>query len=408
MSAPGDDGSWQHGHGQPQWQHGQWQQQQHQQQQYWQAQPQQHWQQPPAPTANPIALAIKRAFRLQISPEEVTPGERARLEAAHIRDPYLQGFLAWRRSLLLLVAMLLAPVAVLKIVDYGEQSEGLPDTLGALLAIEMLVNVGFAVAIWLVLPMWTRWRAQRRLLVGLWLVYFITPFLMFLYPWREAFTANNPQAAMLFGAVVSLGAVMSLAPKAISLMPGLVRASIAVKLLLPGSSAPGWLIVLVAPIYAIFFYVILVLPYQMSGSGFFVGAMIGFTGAQLWIARMGSALARPEGRAEAAAIIARVRVGFHIFNAAGALMLFAALADFVGKLDISAISVIEMVIAFVANVLLLTAISTDLLLSNLHRAYTITADPATHEAQRAYAEAVQHFANPQVSGASGPPPAPPP
>ena len=416
MTTGGDDGAngpnWQ----QQQWQQQQWQQQQQQEQQHWQQQQQQaqqYWQQqeqqplPQAqiggvasPTTNPIALAFKRAFRLRISPEEVTPNERAKLVAAGINDPFLQGFLAWRRSLLFLVALLLAPVAVLKIAEYAEASKGMADTLSGLLAIQMIVNVAFAGAMWFILPMWTRWRAQRRLLVALWLIYFITPFLIFLYPWRSAMPpGTDPSAAVLFGAIISLGAVMSLAPKAISLMPGLVRASVAVKLLLPGSSAPGWLIALVAPIYAIFFYVILVLPYQMSGSGFFVGAMLGFTGAQLWIARMGFKLARPEGRQEAEAIIARVRVGFHTLNGIGAVMLIIALADFATKLDVSAITVLEVIGAFVANVLLLTALATDVLLSNLHRAWSLTADPLTHDAQREYVEAIQHFANPQTPGA---------
>ena len=51
---------------------------------------------------------------------------------------------------------------------------------------------------------------------------------------------------------------------AISLMPGLIRASIVSKLLFPGTSAPGFLMILAAPLYALFAYVIILLPYQIA------------------------------------------------------------------------------------------------------------------------------------------------
>ena len=60
-------------------------------------------------------------------------------------------------------------------------------------------------------------------------------------------------------------AMLQLAPKVISLMPGLIRSSMVIKLLFPGSSAPGWLIVLCAPLYALIAYAILIIPYQFTG-----------------------------------------------------------------------------------------------------------------------------------------------
>ncbi len=345
---------------------------------------------------NPIAIALGRAYRVAIRPEEVTAGERAKLLAASppVADPILQGFLAWRKSVLLAVALLLIPITVLKVIDFSAQTEGLPDTLTTLLTFKLIGDIGFAIAIWLVLPKWTQWRSQRRLLIVLWFIYFMIPFLIFLYPWVSALEGVGKLEMLTGGMVFSLYAVMSLAPKAVSLMPGLMRGAIAIKLLLPGSSAPGWLIALGAPIYAIFFYIILVMPYQISGSGFFVGAMVGFTGAQIWMAKMGYQLARPELHGEAEAAIKQVRAGFHLFNAFGVLMLIIALFEFAEKLDMSVLSIIDLVAAFVANVLLLTVIATDLLVTNLHRAATIGSDPSTHQAQLAYQEAIKHFAPP--------------
>ena len=349
-------------------------------------------------SGNPIIIAITRAFRSSIHPDEVTEMERTSLLGASpsVEDPYMQGFLAWRRSLLIVVAALLAPISILKIVEFTDLGDQLPDTIKSMFMLRLIVDVAFAVAIWFLVPLWTQWRRQRRLLVTLWFVYFATPFLVFLYPWRAAAEGGDPQQLISLGAVAAIYAMVSLGPKAISLMPGLMRGAIAVKQLLPGSSAPGWLLTLSAPIYALFFYLLLILPYQMSGSGFFVGAMLGFTGAQVWMARMGYRLARPESKEQATQTIRKVRVGFHVLNGFGALMLVIAFIDFAEKLDFSAAGVIEIFVSFAANVLLLTIIATDLLLANLYRAATISSDPSTHRAQQEFFSAVAHFASPTI------------
>ena len=61
-----------------------------------------------------VGISLKRAFRLNIKVDEVLPTERAHLEAtaAHIVHPEQQAFLAWRRSVLLLVALMFIPLSV--------------------------------------------------------------------------------------------------------------------------------------------------------------------------------------------------------------------------------------------------------------------------------------------------------
>ena len=66
-----------------------------------------------------------------------------------------------------------------------------------------------------------------------------------------------------------------LGPKIISLMPGLIRASIVTKLQFPGTTAPGWLMMLAAPLYALFAYIIVLLPYQITGSWQFLAGNAG-------------------------------------------------------------------------------------------------------------------------------------
>src|SRR5207237_7792685 len=61
-----------------------------------------------------IGISLKRAFRLDIRADEVLPTERAMLEtqAAHVTNPEHQAFLAWRRSVLLMVALMFVPLTV--------------------------------------------------------------------------------------------------------------------------------------------------------------------------------------------------------------------------------------------------------------------------------------------------------
>src|SRR5436305_1457795 len=78
-------------------------------------------------------------------------------------------------------------------------------------------------------------------------------------------TANMPfklsrqHYQMAIGMMFGMQALMVLGPKVISLMPGMIRASIVAKLQFPGATAPGWLMMLAAPVYALFAYIIVLL-----------------------------------------------------------------------------------------------------------------------------------------------------
>src|SRR5205814_5453010 len=83
------------------------------------------------------------------------------------------------------------------------------------------------------------------------------------------------------------------APKIISLLQGMIRASIATKTLFPGATAPGWLIVVAAPLYMIIFYVFVLLPYHFTGSGLVVVGTLLVLAAKGTLVRAGLGLARP-------------------------------------------------------------------------------------------------------------------
>lgn len=335
-----------------------------------------------------LKISTRRAFRLRIESNEVLPAERASLQAANppIVDLNLQAFLAWRRSVLFLVSCALIPLSIIGLADAVAGS--MPTPIRVVRLAPALAEAIFCFICWRQLKRWAHWRTQRRWLFWGWLLFMITPFVVFLYPLRAVLldTVHRPvetlaalgiggtykRAVMPF--VFAMIAMLQLAPKAISLMPGLIRSSLVIKLLFPGSTAPGWLIVMCAPLYALLAYVILIIPYQFTGSGWFVAGVLGVVAGQAVLARAGFALAQPLSEEEALRHIKRVRVYYVAVMFISAVLIIVALGSLVKQFDLRVADVITAVLKFEANVLILTMIGADLVITNLDRARSQSVD----------------------------------
>ena len=338
---------------------------------------------------NFLKISVKRAFRLRIEPSEVLPSERRSLLRASppITDLNLQSFLAWRRSVLFLVACALVPLTVIGLIDALTSTK-----YKAIFFVKFMpafAELVFLLVCWSQLKRWAHWRTQRRKLFYGWLLFMLTPFIVFIYPLNTIYIELRKQlgsiAAMqeigidgvykqaVLPFVFSMLAMLQLAPKAISLMPGLIRSSMVIKLLFPGSSAPGWLIVMASPMYALLAYVILIIPYQFTGSGWFVAGILGVIAAQSVLARAGFQLARPLSEEEALFQIKKVRRYYIGVMLISAVLIIIALGSLVWKLNLRATDVILAVLKFESNVLILTMIGADLVVTNLDKARHYTA-----------------------------------
>lgn len=337
---------------------------------------------------------MRRAFRQRIDPAELLASERLALESSGIVAPVFQAFLAWRRSLLFMVAVLLIPVIGFHFYDLSQVDPNLPDVFQTLQGLQVAVEVLFAVAAWSLLKQWTHWAQQRRRLFKVWILYFSAPFALQLYPYRSAFPddAMEQGQALMMGIVFSVASMMTLAPKAFALLPGILRASIICKMLFPGSSAPGWLVTMMGPIYAVLIYILMVMPLQISGSGLFIASMVGLIGAQLYLSKQGLKLARPESYEDAVALIKKVRAGYLVLNAIGISFAVIAMAGLFDQLSIPWTSIVSLLVGLAANVLLLTLIATDLLIVNLRRADAVARDPSTLLQREAFSQSISSFA----------------
>jgi hypothetical protein len=281
------------------------------------------------------------------------------------------------------VALAFVPLTVLRFI---ELDDGVKMSTGARAALifPAFAEAAFCLVCFWQLTRWTQWASQRRFLFFAWVIYFIAPFVVYLYPFREAFDTTKAMKVaaeigemhlstkkqhlhLAVGLVFGVKAMLLLAPKAVSLMPGVIRASIVTKLLFPGTRAPGFLLLLAAPLYALFAYIVILLPYQITGSVFFVGGVVGVTAAQVFITLAGTKLTMPLSRA-----LSHIRVHRYWLAYIGLLVLslvsiLIGAIDFVRELEFGVVSVASTVVSFFANVLVLTLIGTDSIIANLHR-----------------------------------------
>jgi len=152
----------------------------------------------------------------------------------------------------------------------------------------------------------------------------------------------------------------------ISLLQGLIRASIATKTLFPGATAPGWLMVIAAPLYMIVFYTFVLLPYHFTGSGYVVAGMLLVLAAKGSLVRAGLGLTRPMvGEAARAATSKTLRLWMGLLLA-GAALIVGGLWSLVSRA--SPLTLINFALSMGANILLLTLIATDALITALDRA----------------------------------------
>jgi hypothetical protein len=327
-----------------------------------------------------IRISLWRAFRLQIHSREVLRSERKTLaeDAEHIVDPEQQAFLAWRRSVLLLVAIAFVPLTVLRFVE-AFQGPPVPPGARVFLLMPAFAEGLFCVIAFDQLKNWTKWKQQRRVLLIAWGLYTLAPFLVYLYPFRDAYdglamsylrqaaeigggmrvAVTKDTAGAAVGLAFGFKALFVLGPKIVSLMPGLIRASIVSKLLFPGMSAPGWLMILAAPFYALLVYVVVLMPYQLTGSWFFVGGIVGLLAAQVFIAWSGQVFTSPLDADDAHHKIHRAWLAYILLMGMAGSFIVLGLYEFIGRLDFGVIRIFSSVVSFFANVLLLTLIFTD-------------------------------------------------
>ncbi|MEI7685514.1 MAG: hypothetical protein WCL32_10840 [Planctomycetota bacterium] len=285
---------------------------------------------------------LRRAFGWNLAKVTPTASEKADLAAAGVVDAAAVRYAVWRRSLLLVA---LAPTAIsfgLAAFDMIEGGFGDLTPLGLSLEIAWLAAAaGLTAACVLGIRKWTRPASASGLLTAAWAFAFVLPFVFALMPAGLLYRVGSmtplahpplpemnsklakvlpveerkidlaPEQLRKFLAVkeiviefiLSATAYLLLLPAVLSLIPGAVNGCLRVKALLPAAQLPGWLLVCAAPVFLLFWLIILVVANHVARSPLLVFGVLFWAGAPIWYAIRGRVFVQSHiGDAEAAGI----------------------------------------------------------------------------------------------------------
>ena len=342
--------------------------------------------------------AVTRVLRSDFGRDGATDEERA--ELLEVGSPLAQDYAAWRGSVLLLAATFLVGSLLLQLLGFetlsdamvegqmaaaaqqgmflteGEVRAGVEANFGAgnltlldsIAWMSLLATLAVTALAVVAARGWRRPGASSRVARLAWVVLVGAPLLLAILPWSRMldFSHMPPQDASalqsMLGVTLGLSFFFVVAPKLLSVFPGLIRASVTLKTLLHESPVPGYTVVLFAPVYAMFVLVVFTTLNQIQGDLLLlagVGCLVLAPLVYLWRARD---FLRPHTADESATLVRGVRRQAYLFNAAGTAIVVLFLLD----LDtVSALQVMEFVVTAGGGVLLTTVVAADLVLGLL-------------------------------------------
>jgi hypothetical protein len=304
-------------------------------------------------------------------------------------------FLAWRLRLLVLVLLLTVLTAA---IDTATRLAGGP-RLSFTILVQLdpeqgLVPQSFfgdlADLIWLLsfyaMPAssllaavcWAWPRTSLLILVAGWAASFLVPVAIALMPWGWWDAEPPARPAQRFeriaeGVAWGFYYVVVLSPAVLGLVPGIMRACIRVKMLLPGATLPGWLLVAAAPLNGLLVLVTFVFLAQVAPSPLLLAGMLLWLAAPLaYLARAG-VYTRPIASAGELQSARRVQAVAWVLalGSAGCLLVYAATWEAFGLrlvgLDARTSlfrpwQVVRFVLDFLGRALFVTVLGADLLL----------------------------------------------
>jgi hypothetical protein len=159
------------------------------------------------------------------------------------------------------------------------------------------------IAALVVLFLGNRFRLAFRVMVIAFAFSFFAPMLLALCPWswwgvaeQNISATSNP---VLFlkdqaeGLMEAVGILVALMPSVLSLIPGVQRACLRVKTLLPQALLPGWFIVVASPLYGLFLLVVVIAVDQFTGEPAVLIPLALLAAASLTYAVRANAFTRP-------------------------------------------------------------------------------------------------------------------
>jgi hypothetical protein len=395
------------------------------------------------------ALALRRLFFCDFSKDQATPAEAEALGRARepVAEPYPQAYAAWRRSLLWVAGIALAFAGVFKALSFrtmesqveelskqseqgqqaahflrlaGTQNFETIDGLMLMLLIPTLIAAG--AALWAAVH-WTDLRRSRRAARLGFSILFFMPLAMALVPIRDLleFPRELPkeQAEQLKGVLgygMAVTYFVQVAPRAFSLFPGLIRASMTVKMLLPMSPLPAWVTVLIAPFYAVMFAVLVVMLAQLQGDETLMAGILCFLASPFIYLAKASALLQAYTRPTSDDETKKARLLAMGLNAVGLSLVTA----WVVQLEmLGIVEALEFVCAVLGSFVFINVVGADLMVAMMYYGHEQTQIFGSGPHFREYEQRIEQMhaagltnlstrsARPKAAPSAPPPPVPP-
>lgn len=295
----------------------------------------------PAPAAGQrIGLHIRRALGWNLRSMPVEPDERALLIAHSVDEDNAQRYLVWRRSVLLVVTLPTLLSALLATIGWLSSNRSSLSALGNGLELARLAALyALPVSAFFAARTWDRHRRSRNLLLRGWLVAFLMPLILAIFPfsWRldmsggdEALVSQVSSALGLLGAI---SVYVTLMPSVLSLIPGVLRGCLRIKALLPESILPGLFLIAAAPLYVLLFLVIFTTVNQLVGNLVLMLAVLALLVAPLLYLLNARTFTRPLHTPEEVAKIGNIQALVTLVVGIGLalLVVFAFTATIMGR-----------------------------------------------------------------------------
>jgi hypothetical protein len=164
------------------------------------------------------------------------------------------------------------------------------------------------------------------------------------------------QARKMIAIVMGGFVIITLAPRVFGLFPGIVRASLTLRTLVPESPVPGYVVALIEPLFMVFILVLVVIAAQVGNALTFFG-LLGMLASTFMLLREVGTLCKPMSAEAMNAHIKPLRQRLVIVGGVGILLVIVGLHDL--WKEVGAWKIAAAVGHLIGNIFLLTAVASD-------------------------------------------------
>lgn len=311
-----------------------------------------------------------RFLKSDFQTQTITDQENLALDQAQIptSSTIVRNFLAWRRALLWISGICLAISSLFSLIDIAKFEKGTPGIVEFNAVMFMLAKAGASALAIIAALKWTQIHNTRKLTRLAWLSNFLIPFIVAMIPvvpFVDKY-AYGPSGGQQVLGMMLIFYLVTLLPMIIGLFPGLIRSSLTLKTLIPESTMPGWIAVIIAPLYSLFFLIALVISMQ-SRSTLAIIAFSAFTAAPLVLVYHGKKITSPVNAEHLPETLGFVRKRLQVLNLIA--ILFLVILLFSKAENIAIDNILSFLANLIASVLLVTVACSDLLLGLFKSAF---------------------------------------